>query len=258
MTKTDWNASHYLRYGDERTRPSVDLVAKIKVESPSTVVDLGCGPGNSTQILRERWPSADICGVDNSPAMIDTASAAFPGGTWKLADLSHVGDDQSFDVVFSNAAIQWSRDHRRLLPKLFSLVNARGALSFQIPSSTYATVRTLIHEVAHDSVWRDRMGGPLAELTMESPAAYYDILAPLATKLDIWETEYFHVLKNPDAIVDWIASTGLRPFLSVLEEEAERNAFVAHLRERVHESYQPQVDGKVLFPFRRTFVVAYR
>ena len=102
------------------------------------------------------------------------------------------------------------------------------------------------------------MGGPLAELTMESPAAYYDILAPLATKLDIWETEYFHVLQNADAIVDWIASTGLRPFLSVLGEEAERNAFVARLRERVHESYRPQVDGKVLFPFRRTFVVAYR
>lgn len=124
MTKTDWNASHYLRYGDERTQPSIDLVAKIRVESPSTVVDLGCGPGNSTQVLHARWPSADICGIDNSPAMIDAASAAFPDGTWKLADLSRFGDDHSFDVVFSNAAIQWSHDHRRLLPKLFSLVKA--------------------------------------------------------------------------------------------------------------------------------------
>ncbi len=255
---TDWNAKHYLRFGNERTRPSIDLVSQIRVEAPRKVVDLGCGPGNSTQILRARWPSANVCGIDNSAAMIDAARASFPGGNWVLADLSELSADQSYDVVFSNAALQWSRDHRKLIPELFALVGVGGALAFQIPSSTYATVRTLIHEIADDSDWRDRMRDPKSELTIEPPSVYYDILAETATTLDIWETEYLHIMQSPDAIVDWISSTGLRPFLKVLPDNSDRERFVSRLRERVQDTYRFQVDGKVLFPFRRTFVVAHR
>lgn len=131
-------------------------------------------------------------------------------------------------------------------------------LAFQIPSNTYATVRTLIHEISFDPAWTDRMEGPRNELTMHDPSVYYDLLAPLASRLDIWETEYQHVMESRVAIVDWIASTGLRPFLAVLDDEQQRSRFVTELQDRVDQAYPRRVDGKVLFPFRRLFVIAYR
>jgi trans-aconitate 2-methyltransferase len=235
-----WNAQHYLKFGDERTRPAADLVARIRLEAPRDIVDLGCGPGNSTQALRARWPDANICGVDNSPAMIDTARQKYPGQEWILADVADWSADKPLDLVFSNAALQWLRNHQVLIPRLFSLVAEGGALAFQIPSR------------------RDRMAAPRSSLTMEYPPVYYDLLAEHASALDIWETEYFHVLESSDAIIDWMSSTGLRPFLAVLTEESEKQRFLSLLRARVADSYPQQVDGKVLFPFRRTFVIAYR
>jgi trans-aconitate 2-methyltransferase len=141
---------------------------------------------------------------------------------------------------------------------LLGFVATGGALAFQIPSSTYAAVRTLIHEVSHDPAWTERMEAPRTELTMESPAFYYDALVGDASRLDIWVTEYYHVLDTHEAIVDWMSSTGLRPFLAVLDSEQERNRFLAELQRRVQDSYETRADGKVLFPFRRTFVIAYR
>ncbi len=255
---SNWNASQYLKFGDQRTRAAVDLVSRVNLDSPTTIVDLGCGPGNSTQVLRNRWPTCEIIGIDSSTEMIEAARRSWPEQTWQVTDIAQWNPPAPRDLVYSNAALQWLPNHAALIPALFHSVAPHGALAFQIPSSTYATVRTLIHDVAEDSVWRDRMSEPLSELTMETPAFYYDILSPLTTELDIWETEYVHVMQSPDAIIDWIASTGLRPFLNVLADEEERNAFVAKLRERVHTAYPPQADSKVLFPFRRTFVVAYR
>jgi trans-aconitate 2-methyltransferase len=165
---------------------------------------------------------------------------------------------RSFDLVYSNAALQWIPDHAALLVRLFQAVAPGGALAFQIPSATYATVRTLIHEISHDAQWTDHMDGPRGELTMEGPAFYYDALCGVASSLDIWETEYAHVMDSADAIVDWIASTGLRPFLAALDHEHEREAFVRALKDRVRASYASRADGKVLFRFRRTFVIAYR
>jgi trans-aconitate 2-methyltransferase len=252
-----WRPDHYLRFGDERTRPAIDLLARIQVESPGTVVDLGCGPGNSTAVLSRRWPDARVIGVDNSPAMIDAARAERPDREWVLADIATWSPEDPVDVMFSNAALQWVPDHGPLVERLFGCVAPRGALAFQIPSTTYALVRVLIHEIARTGDWAPRMAAPLTLLTMESPAFYYDHLAPLARSLDVWETEYLHVMESPDAIVDFISSTGLRPFLQALDTEAERQEFVARLLGRVRESYEVRPDGRVLYPFRRTFVVAY-
>jgi trans-aconitate 2-methyltransferase len=257
-TAKGWDAALYLKYGDERTRPAVDLTARIKLDAPALVVDLGCGPGNSTHILRSRWPSAEVIGIDNSADMIAAARKAYPDQTWEQADISGWGPQRAFNLVYSNAALQWIPDHAALMVQLFKTVAPGGALAFQIPSSTYATVRTLIHEISHNATWTDRMDGPRGKLTMESPSFYYDALCGVASSLDIWETEYAHVMESADAIVDWISSTGLRPFLAVLDPDSEREQFVAELRSRVRESYEPCSDGKVLFPFRRTFVVAYR
>lgn len=254
----NWNASHYLKYDDERTRPASDLAARIQLDSPRTIVDLGCGPGNSTQVLRSRWPDAGIRGVDNSAAMIDFARKTYSDQQWVLADALEWSESDPLDLVYSNAALQWVADHQSLMPRLFSMVARGGALAFQIPSSTYAAVRTHIHDISFDPAWSDRMIVPRSSLTVEEPSFYYDTLAKHATKLDIWETEYHHTMESRAAIVDWIASTGLRPFLGALNDDSERRRFVDVLHERVANSYHVRVDGKVLFPFRRLFVIAYR
>ena len=251
-----WNPDAYLRFGDERTRPSLDLASRIDVE-PATVIDLGCGPGNSTQVLAARWPAARVVGLDNSAEMIASARDAYPDREWELGSIGEWSAEEPFDVVFSNAALQWVPDHAELVPRLFEQVAPGGALAFQIPSRTYARVGTLIHEIARDGAWAPRMEAALRQLTMESPETYYDLLAPKARAMDVWETEYLHVLDSPPAIVAWISSTGLRPFLGALGSDADREAFVAELTRRVEDAYPRRADGRVLFGFRRTFVIAY-
>lgn len=255
---TDWSASHYLRYGDERTRPAEDLTARIGLRTPHTIADLGCGPGNSTQVLCARWPNARVLGVDNSPEMIAAARHSYPEQDWLLANISNWTPAAHFDLIFSNAALQWLPDHAPLLQRLIKLVAVDGALAFQVPSSTYAAIRTLVHEVSRDPAWNGRMNEPRNSLTMEAPAFYYDALVADTTVLDIWETEYHHVMTSRDALIDWMASTGLRPFLAALDDDPERNVFLDKLRRRLNEAYEIRADGKVLFPFRRTFVIAYR
>lgn len=255
---SNWNATHYLRYCDERTRAATDLAARVKLDGPNTIADIGCGPGNSTQILRIRWPHSDVLGIDNSSEMIETAKQSFPEQNWCLADASDWIPANPIDLIYSNAALQWLPNHDVLVPHLFTMVAPGGALAFQIPSSTYATVRTLIHDISHDSAWTERMNGPRNALTMENPSFYYDALVAKATSLDVWETEYNHVMDSKESIVDWIASTGLRPFLAALDTKTERNDFLTELHRRVSFAYELRADGKVLYPFRRTFVIAYR
>lgn len=255
---TKWDAACYLRYADERTRPAADLAARIKLTAPRRIVDLGCGPGNSTQVLRTRWPAAEVIGVDKSQEMIQAAKATYPDQEWLLSDVSQWMPSRPVDLVFSNAALQWLPDHDSLLRRLFSTVASGGALAFQIPSANFALVRKLIHEISHEPQWAERMKAPRAELTMETPAFYYDVLEGEASSLDIWETEYYHVLASKPAIVEWISSTGLRPFLAVLTTDDEKSAFLSELQIRVDAAYESRAGGKVLFPFRRTFVIAYR
>jgi trans-aconitate 2-methyltransferase len=253
---TSWNPSEYLRFGDERTRPSIDLASRIAVE-PATVIDLGCGPGNSTEVLTRRWPRARVIGLDSSPHMIEAARDQYPEGEWILSGIEDWCPEATFDVVFSNATLQWLPDHGTLVKRLLGSVSPGGALAFQIPSTDYALVGNHIREIALAGPWAERMTQPLGALTMESPSFYYDHLATSARSIDMWVTEYDHVMESAAAIVEWIASTGLRPFLAVLESDAESERFVARLLERVSESYEMRSDGRVLFPFRRTFVIAY-
>lgn len=255
---TRWNASHYLRYGTERTRAAADLLARIKLDAPQSIADIGCGPGNSTSLLWERWPESTVLGIDNSPEMIEAARTTYSERQWLLCDASKWRPRHPFDLVYSNAALQWLPNHRELLCGLFGCVAAGGALAFRIPSATYATVRELIFEISRKTEWVDRLSKPRSMLTMESPEFYYDTLVTDAVSVDLWETEYFHVLESKTAIVDWIASTGLRPFLEALDSDSERAEFTNELLRRVDDAYNARSDGKVLFPFRRTFVIAYR
>jgi trans-aconitate 2-methyltransferase len=233
-------------------------VARIAIDSPARVIDLGCGPGNSTRVLKARWPQAHVIGLDSSSDMIDAARTDGLDVEWVVADIEDWWAREPFDVVFSNAALHWLPDHGLLVERILGNVTQGGALAFQIPSTTHAMIRTLIHDVALGGPWASRMAHPLGALTMETPEFYYRHLAPLARSVDLWETEYFHVMDSAPAIVDWIASTGLRPFMDALESACEQETFLAVLHARVAEAYPCQRDGRVLLPFRRTFVVAYR
>jgi len=252
-----WDASHYLRYGNERTRAAEDLVDRIQL-IPSRIVDLGCGPGNSTSILHQRWPQAKLTGVDRSAEMIEAARLSQPDWQWIEADAASWQPTEPVDLVFSNAALQRLPEHVALLPHLLSMVADEGALAFQVPSRTFAAVRTLIHEVSFGNRWKERMSAAREALTLHSPAFYYDQLVPSATHLDIWETEYQHVMESRESIIDWMSSTGLRAFFAAMNSDGERTLFLNDPRARLEEAYERRADGRVLFPFRRTFVIAYR
>ncbi len=254
----DWNADLYLKFRDERTRPAAELAARVDVASPETVIDLGCGPGNSTQVLRNRWPEAQVVGLDNSPDMISAATESYPGQQWELADVQDWSATAPYDVVFSNAALMWIGNHRQLIPQLLLQTAPGGAFAFQIPIRNYSPIRKHIDDVADDAAWRNLMQNAKSSLTIESPSFYYDALADKALKLDIWETEYYHIMRNPTDIVEWMSGTGLRPYLQALETGHQRDRFLHLLSDRVAESYPRRTDGRVLFPFRRLFVIAYR
>jgi trans-aconitate 2-methyltransferase len=254
----EWDAELYLRFSGERTRPSVDLTARIAIAGPGRIIDLGCGPGNSTAVLWRRWPKADITGLDGSSDMIAAASRSYPHHKWLIGDIAVWSAEVPFDLVFSNAALQWVPGHAVLFPHLFAQVAPGGALAVQMPAHFNSPLHREILETAGDPSWRHLMGPALNALTKEPPSFYYNLLRPLTGSLEIWETEYYHVVDNPQAIIEWFRGTGLRPFLAALENDGQRKRFEELLLERYAGAYLPQNDGRILFPFRRLFIIAYR
>lgn len=253
-----WDANVYLQFAGERAQPALDLIARIRLPDPARIMDLGCGPGNSAAMLRARWPGADITGLDSSAEMIAAATQAYPEGQWILEDAASWTAETPFDLVFSNAALQWLPDHARLFPHLLAQVAPGGAFAVQMPAHFQSSMHQVILEVAEDASWRSRMDAPRNALTRESPAFYYDLLQPLASRLDLWETEYYHVLDGPQSIVEWFRGTGLRSYLEALETEEQRQRFEQRVLEGYTRAYPRQGDGRILFPFRRLFLIATR
>ena len=254
-----WNPDTYLKYQDERTQPSYDLVARVEVANPARIVDIGCGPGNSTRVLRERWPKARIIGLDSSPEMLEAAEKAFPEERWVRADAATWVSTERFDLVFSNAALQWIPDHERLLPRLFDLVNPiGGALAFQVPANTESPLHQAVLTVSRLSTWDGRLEGARSALTYQSPGFYFDLLAPISRRVVIWQTQYYHVLPDHQGLVDWYSGTGMRPYLERLADEAERLSFQRLVLEECRPHYPEHQDHNILFPFNRLFVIGYR
>lgn len=254
----NWDAELYLRFANERTQPSLDLIARIGLAQPQRIVDLGCGPGNSTEKLRQRWPQAEILGLDNSAAMIAAATKSYPNEDWALADIATWTTEMPYDLVFSNAALQWLPDHAELFPRLLMQVADGGVLAVQMPAHGQAPLRLVVEAVANDLAWRHLMTAPRNALTLAAPSFYYDVLQPHAARVEIWETLYYHIVDGPQAIVDWFRATGLRPFLEALETDEQRQRFERMVLAGYTEAYPRQSDGRVIFPFRRLFIVAYR
>ena len=250
-----WDPGQYLRFGAERTRPAQDLCARIP-GAPRRILDLGCGPGNSTAVLRERWPDAAITGLDSSPEMIAQARAGHPAGTWILDRAESYGPPEPLDLVFSNAVLQWLPDHARLLPRLMGWIAPGGCLAVQIPAGGRTGLRAALAIVAARPRWQAALAGAEAALTFHDAPFYYDQLAPIAGRVDLWETVYHHPLASHEALVAWYEATGLRPYLDRLPDPAARTAFKAELLEACREEFPVAADGKVVLPFRRLFLVA--
>jgi trans-aconitate 2-methyltransferase len=251
-----WDPDLYLKFGSERTQPAIDLASRIAVDRPRRVVDLGCGPGNSTQVLWQRWPEAAVVGVDSDPHMIAAARRTHPDVPWEQRDIAEWTAQVPYDVVYSNAALQWLPDHEALFPRLLKSVAKGGALAVQMPVVSESPVHLAMWQVARDPRWSDRLAGARNTLKMHPPAFYYDLLRPHAAHLVQWQTEYLHPLDGPKAIVDWVRSTALRPLLAALSTEEERASFEEQLLSRLTDAYPRLVDGRMLVSYWRQFMVA--
>lgn len=255
MTNDVWNPRQYLRFGDERTRPVAELLTRIGSVSPREVVDLGCGPGNSTAVAASRWPNAQIQGIDSSPEMIEKARAGHPDMQFAVQDLQSwlAAGELHVDVVFSNATLQWIPDHLALLPDLVSAVRPGGWLAIGVPGNFAEPSHRLRRALASQPPFAEYTA-EIAEPTAHDPEVYLRALLDLGCAVDAWETTYLHQLSGDDAVFDWISGTSLRPTLAALPKEL-RTRFADELKDRLRQAYPP-TNGVVVLPFRRVFVVA--
>lgn len=255
----DWNPALYRRFEDERTRPADELLARVPLAQANHVVDLGCGPGNSTELLVRRFPQAQVTGIDTSEAMLASARERLPGTAFERGDIATWVPPVAPDLIYANAALQWVAGHETLVPRLFSLLAPGGVLAIQMPDNRQEPSHRLMRAVAGEAPWREPIGDADAVRTeLATIAGYYDMLARDAASVDVWHTVYQHVMPSAGSIVDWLRSTGLRPFLDALPDDALRAGFLAEYERRIAEAYPERSDGRRLLAFPRMFIVAQR
>jgi trans-aconitate 2-methyltransferase len=254
----DWNPELYLKYGNERTQPSIDLVSKIKIDfKPESILDVGCGHGNSSQVLLQRWPDTKLTGIDSSQNMIEKAKVSYPNNTWLVADAAKYTPDVKYDIVFSNATIQWIPDHERLFQNLFNLVNNGGVLAISTPRFDEMLLFEVISRVIDKEKWKKATRGCAELFTYHDYKYYYDLMDKYFESIELWQTDYIHILESQYSIIEWIRSTGMKPYLDCLKE-AEKPLFENDILAEIKIHYPLQKSGKVLFPFKRLFMVGYK
>jgi trans-aconitate 2-methyltransferase len=272
-----WDATLYLRFGGERARPFFDLLARVGAEMPRYVVDLGCGPGHLTATLAQRWPSATVCGVDNSPQMIEAArtlapaadrrsagsegsgsvlTSHAPGLSFMLDDIRHWEPQSLPDVIVSNAVLQWVPGHRELLVRWAGQLADGGWLAFQVPGNFDQPSHVILREMAASARWRSLLRDVELNRQSADPAEYAELLAGAGCEMDAWETTYVHILPGENPVLEWYRGTGLRPVLAVLDADQAAD-FLAEYGEKIRVAYPPGPFGTLL-PFRRVFTVAHR
>lgn len=252
-----WSAAQYTKFEDERTRPVRDLIAGIPAADVQTAVDIGCGPGNSTELLAAHFPGASVIGLDNSPDMIAAARKRLPGLRFETQDISAWRDPGPFDVILANAVLQWVPDHATLFPALIAKLSPGGTLAVQVPDNGDEPAHRLMREIAVGGPWADKIGSAI-RFHRNGADWYFGELRPKVARLDIWRTTYHHVLAGgAAAVVEWFKGSGLRPYLDALNED-ERAAFVARYQAAIAAAYPAFPDGAVLLPFPRLFIVATR
>lgn len=253
-----WSPSLYVRFEDERTRPAADLLAHVPLATARRAVDMGCGPGNSTELLAARFPEAAVTGIDSSPEMLAAARARLPRLAFEQADLTTWMPAEPVDLLYANAVFQWVPDHLAVLVRLMGALAPGGVLAVQMPDNLDEPSHVLMREVAYMEPWRKQLSKAV-ELrdSLPKPGTYYDALQPICSRVDIWHTVYNHALADAAAIVEWVKGTGLRPFVDPLEGP-DRKAYLAEYTARIAATYLPHADGKVLLRFPRIFIVAVK
>lgn len=252
-----WSAKQYSTFENERTRPVRDLLAALPDRDVRLAVDLGCGPGNSTEVLAERFTDAVVTGIDSSADMIAAARQRLPSLQFDLADIHAWNPSEHFDVILANASLQWLPDHDRLYPSLVGKLAAGGCLAVQTPDNLEEPAHVLARAVASDQQWADKIG-QLKPLPRHSANWYYEILQTHCSRVDVWRTTYYHALAGgAAAVVEWFKGSALRPFLEPLEN-AERTAFLERYQDAIEKAYPSLENGTVLLPFPRLFIVAQR
>lgn len=250
-----WNPDQYHRFADARSRPAIDLLARISLSEPASVYDLGCGSGKTTALLARRWPRARIVGVDSSGRMLASAREEFPGIEFLQADLTRWSPTEPADLLFSNAALQWLDDHPALFPRLMAQVKPGGQFAVQMPHNHDQPSHRAIVTAAEAGPWHERLRPLLRPSPVSSAAAYHAMLVTRAGRLDIWETTYLQILEGINPVAEWTKGTALSPLLDALVG-TEREQFEAAYRALVARAYPIDAQGKTLFPFRRLFIVA--
>lgn len=255
---TDWNAAQYSKFLKERTLPAVELANAIPCENVRSVLDIGCGTGNSTAVLANRFPCAKIIGADRSETMLAAAKKENPQLAFIRLDAEKDMDalSERYDVVFSNACIQWIPDHRRLLKSFFSLLHDHGALAIQIPQQSKHPVHGILKALARSEKWKDKLRAERSYNNLTEDE-YFDVLSELTDTFRMWETVYFHAMPSYESIVEWYKGTGLRPYLEQLPQE-EQNAFIEDITQALRETYPKQKNGDIIFRFPRLFFVAQK
>lgn len=252
-----WNPDRYLQFSDERLRPALDLLARIPAISPARIADLGCGAGNVTRLLAQRWPDARLTGVDSAPAMLERAREALPSTHFESADIAHwTPSGGPVDLLFSNAALHWLDDHPTLLPRLLGQLTAGGVLAVQMPGNFDAPSHRLIRDLAASPAWAARIGTARMGAVL-GMADYHHLLAPHCHQLTLWETTYWQPLSGDRPVLDWLRGTTLLPYLAPLDA-AGQDDFIAQLAPRLATAYPADANGLTLFPFRRIFLLALR
>ena len=254
-----WSAKQYVAFEDERTRPARDLLAALPPGDVRSAIDIGCGPGNSTQLLVERFSGATVRGVDSSADMIEAARQRLPQVQFDTVDIGSWNDSGPFDVIFANAVLQWLPDHDTLLPSLVARLTEGGSLAIQMPDTLNQPSHRLMREVAADGPWASQLADAAGQRTdIASASDYYSMLKPHCSRVDVWLTTYHHPLaQGASGVVEWFKGSGLRPFLQPLND-TEKAQFLEQYLAAVEQAYPVLPDGSVLLPFPRLFIVATR
>ena len=254
---SDWNAALYSKFEKERTLPSYDLVRAVEL-APKTVLDIGCGIGNSTAVLEQYFPEAKIVGADNSEDMLAHAKKAHPSLDFIRLDAAHdlASVPEKYDLVFSNACVQWLPDHKTLLPQMLGLLNEGGVLAVQMPQQAKHPMHKLLRETARSARWTEKISA-LRQYHMLTEEEYFDLLAENASSFRMWEVTYYHEMPSHESIVEWYRGTGLRPYLDQLSEE-DKPLFEADILEGVRALYPVQRNGSIIFRFPRLFFTAVK
>lgn len=254
----DWSAAQYLKFEDERTLPARDLLSRVSLTSPKRVVDLGCGPANSTAVIQSRYPDAELVGIDSSPDMIRKAKATLPHLDFTVEDLNSYSPQGEVDLFYSNAVFQWLKKEERfeIVKKLMATQPSGGVFALQVPDNLAEPSHVLMRETAISGPWAEKLKS-VGRDTFQTPLEIYDQLKPISSKVNIFHTSYYHALENHSAIIEWVKGTGLRPFLDPLQPD-EKESFLKEYLKGLQQAYPACEDGRVLLRYPRLFVVAVK